>query len=381
MTRTVCYFTDTHGFGGAEQSLLHLIAGLDRQAWQPVLIYHPAPGVAPLIEKARELEAVLWPAPPMPDGRVGAARVPGFARELWGRRPAVFHAHLIWPLACKFGLMAAIAARVPAIVATEQLFVDFHLDRSIYLQQRLVAAGVGRYLPVSRDLARRLRDRLNIPARKLQVVHNGIPLGALDQPPAANPALRACLAGESGRPIVLTVARLDAQKGLGYLLEAAALAPEAQFVVAGEGPERSALEAQAAALGIAGRVTLLGYRSDIADLIAACDVFVLPSLFEGLPLSVLEAMAAGRPVIATAIGGTDEAITPGETGLLVPPADPAALAGAIRALLADRPLAARLARAGRARVEAEFSAARMVREVVQVYRELLGSRAAANAGG
>ena len=379
MTRTVCYFTDTRGFGGAEQALVHLIAGLDRKAWQPVLIYHPSPGVEPLIEMARQLEAALWPVPPMPDGRIGAARVPGFARDLWRRRPAVFHAHLVWPLACKFGLMAAIAARVPAIVATEQLFVDFHLDRSIYLQQRLVAAGVGRYLPVSHDLARRLCDRLHFPARKLQVVHNGIPLAAFDRP--ASPELRACLAGESGRPIVLTVARLDAQKGVGYLLEAVALAPEAQFVLAGEGPERAALEAQAAALGIAERVTFLGFRTDIADLIAVCDLFVLPSLFEGLPLSVLEAMAAGRPVIATAIGGTDEAITSGETGLLVPPADPAALAGAIRALLADPPLAGRLAQAGRARAEAQFSAERMVREVTQVYRELLGLRGAADAGG
>jgi glycosyltransferase involved in cell wall biosynthesis len=318
--------------------------------------------------------------PPMPDGRVGIAQVPGFARELRRRRPAVFHAHLVWPLACKFGLMAAIAARVPVIVATEHLFVEFRLDRRIYLQQRLVAAGVGRYLPVSRDLALRLRERLHIPARKLQVVHNGIPLAAFNGP-GVNPVLRASLSSDSGRPIVLTVARLDAQKGLGYLLEAAVLAPDAQFVLAGEGPERAALEAQAAALGIAERVSFLGYRTDIADLIAACDLFVLPSLFEGLPLSVLEAMAAVRPVIATAIGGTDEAITPGETGLLVPPADPAALAGAIRALLGDRPLAERLARAGRARVEAEFSAAHMVREVTQVYRELLGPRAAGNAGG
>jgi glycosyltransferase involved in cell wall biosynthesis len=379
LSQAIFYFTDTQGFGGAEQSLLHLIAGLDRQVWAPVLIYHPGPGIAPLLARARQLETALWPVPPMPDGRVGAARLPGFARELMRRRPAVFHAHLTWPLACKFGLMAAILARVPAIVATEQLFVEFRLDASIYLQQRLVALGVGRYLPVSRDLAGRLQQRLHLPTRKLQVIHNGIPAAAFSRP--ANAGLRGCLARESDRPIVLTVARLDAQKGLGYLLEAAAQVPEAQFVIAGDGPERASLEAQASALGLAKRVDFLGYRSDTADLLAACDLFVLPSLYEGLPLSVLEAMAAGKPVIATAIGGTDEAITPGQTGLLVPPADPAALGGAIRELLAQPALAQRLALAGRARVQDQFSAGRMVAEVTQVYRDLLSRHAPGHAAG
>ena len=144
-------------------------------------------------------------------------------------------------------------------------------------------------------------------------------------------------------------------------------------MIAGEGPERSALEAQARTLGLADRVVLLGYRDDVCDLLASCDLFVLPSLFEGLPLSVLEAMAAGKPVVATAIGGTDEAVVHGETGLLVPPADAASLAKAIRTALSDPRLSQRLGAAGRARVYQEFSAQTMVRHITEIYDELLDS--------
>jgi glycosyltransferase involved in cell wall biosynthesis len=103
-------------------------------------------------------------------------------------------------------------------------------------------------------------------------------------------------------------------------------------------------------------------------------VFVLPSLYEGLPLSILEAMAAGKPIIATRIGGTDEAVIDGETGLLVPPADSAALGGAIRSVLGDRALACRLASASQLRVEREFSTAAMIQRVTAVYVELLARR-------
>jgi glycosyltransferase involved in cell wall biosynthesis len=366
MTRTVIHFTDSSGFGGAEQVLLISMAALKLEGWQPVLMYHASPGIAPLIESAAQLDVELWPVPRMPDGLQGARRVWPFSRELRARRPDVFHAHLTWPLACKFGLAGAIMARVPAIVATVHLYVEFPLDLSIFVQQRMIVAGVGRYVAVSHEVAQRLIHKLHWPARKIQVIRNCV--SATTECATHQPIERA------GRPIILTVARLDEQKGHRYLLEAAAQVPEAQFVLAGDGPLRTSLEAQAHSLGVEERVKFLGYRSDIADLLADCDVFVLPSLYEGLPLSILEAMSAGKPVIATHIGGTDEAVIAGETGLLVPPANPTALAVAIRAVLTDRPLAQRLASAGRARVEQEFSATKMVQQVIAVYDELLAKR-------
>ena len=374
MMRTVVYFTDTIGFGGAEQALLTLMAGLNRECWRPVLMYHASSGITPLLEGAARMDVELWPVPRMRDGREGAGRVWQFARELRARRPDVFHAHLTWPLACKFGLVGAIMARVPAIVATVQLFVEFPLDLSIYVQQRLVYAGVGRYIVVSQYVAQRLRQKLHWPTHKIQVIHNSVV--SLDR--GVHKAKCAALIDQADTPVVLTVARLDEQKGHRYLLEAAAQVPQARFVLAGDGPLRASLEAQARSLGLEQRIQFWGYRSDIPDLLAGCDVFVLPSLYEGLPLSILEAMSAGKPVIATQIGGTAEAVIPDETGLLVPPADPTALAAAIRKLLDDQPFARRLALAGQARVEREFSAVTMVQQVTNVYAELLAGHEGSN---
>jgi glycosyltransferase involved in cell wall biosynthesis len=174
-----------------------------------------------------------------------------------------------------------------------------------------------------------------------------------------------------GRPIVLTVARLDQQKGHTVLFEAIRELPDVLFVLAGDGPERAVLEAKARELGIDDRVVLLGHRSDIRDLLAACDLFVLPSNYEALGLAVLEAMAAGRAVVATAVGGIPEAVLNGVTGVLVRPRDPSALASAIRTLLADPVLAHSMGAAGMSRVQQEFSSATMVQRVTRIYEEAL----------
>ncbi len=378
MARTVAYFTDSAGFGGAEQSLLNLLGGLDRRRWRPVLFHHSEPRIEPLVREARRLDVATSCVPAMPEGRRGALRVPSFVRRLRALRPAVFHAHLTWPLACKYGLFAAALARIPAIVATVHLFVDLPYPRSVRLKQRVFAAGIHRHVAVSQAVATRLGQTFAIPARKIGVVPNGIPLTPYDR--EICPDLRAALNGGMRRPIVLSVARLDRQKGQRYLLQAAVCVPEASFVLVGDGPDRAALEAEAHDLKLDGRIVFLGQRGDVPDLLAACDAFVLPSLWEGLPLSVLEAMAAARPVIATDVGGTREAIVHGETGLLVPPADPIALAHAIRAVLFDSQLADRLAVAGRSRVHAEFAVDTMVRRVTDIYAELLGGRQTSNGG-
>jgi glycosyltransferase involved in cell wall biosynthesis len=256
-------------------------------------------------------------------------------------------------------------------VATGQLFLQLTSRRERYAQ-RVVCFGIDRYVAVSNDVARRLRTSLSVPTSRIRVVRNGIQLAPFDRP--ARASLRAALTRGRDRPLVLTLARLDWQKGLPYLLQAAAMVPEAIFLLAGDGPERAALETQAQALNLNDRVVFLGFRDDIPDLLAACDMFVLPSLVEGFPLAVMEAAAAGKPVIATAIGGTEEAVLHGETGLLVPPADPTALAAAVRNLLADPALAGRLAAAGKARAQREFAAETMVRRVTEVYEEVLAAR-------
>ena len=362
-------FTDAQGFGGAESVLLTLLEGLDRKRWRPTLAYHPENDVALLVEKSRALDVELWEVPSMSDGLRGASRMLGFAAQLRSRKPAVFHAHLTWALACKFGLAAAVLARVPAVVATEQTSMDFRLTRPTYLQQRALGAGVGRFIAVSREVERHLEEKFGWHAPKVVVIPNAIDPARFRL--ASDPQLRAALSRDGSRPIVLATARLAAQKGLGYLLDAVSELPAIQLVIAGDGPDLGDLEAQAQRLALGDRVDFLGHRDDVAELLACADVVALPSLYEGLPLSVLEAMAAGKPVVATAIGGTDEAIVDGETGVLVEPRDAAALAEALDGLISDPARAARLGAAGRRHVEENFASAQMVERVMHVYDELL----------
>jgi glycosyltransferase involved in cell wall biosynthesis len=192
----------------------------------------------------------------------------------------------------------------------------------------------------------------------------------VDTPPAG---LREGIVGDRNVPLVLVPARLHEQKGHRYLLRAIVEIPGAHFALAGDGPERAALEAQAHDLGIEERVSFLGYRDDVGALLSACDLVVLPSLYEGLPVALLEAMAAQRPVIATRIGGTDELVASGRTGLLVEPRDPVALAVAIRSLLADPATARLLAERASVVVKTRFSAEAMCGRVSKVYRELLAT--------
>jgi glycosyltransferase involved in cell wall biosynthesis len=374
LIRTVVHFDDSLEFGGTEQALLHLMAGLDRRRWRPVLLHHPVPGVAPLIEGASRQGCETRAVPPMRTRRDAPSGLPALVRVLRAERPAVFHAHLTSALGCKYAILAASFCRIPVIVGTLQLLLDLVPGYRYAASQHLVSACIHRYIAVSDAIARWMHERFHVPARKLCVVPNAVPIPTSPRP--TDLRLRYALAGSTSRPIVLTAARLDIQKGLLYLLEAAVHVPQAQFVVAGEGPDRANLEARARALGVGERVVFLGFRHDVPDLLASCDLFVLPSLFEGLPLSVLEAMAAGKPVLASRVPGTDEVVLHGVTGLLVPPRDPLALADGIRVLLSSPELSARLAAAAAARLCREFSVERMVQRTSAVYDELLAGRRA-----
>ncbi|MGN6255405.1 MAG: glycosyltransferase [Solirubrobacterales bacterium] len=372
VARSTFFYTDSRVLGGAENAMFMLLESLDRSEWRPTLLLDDAPGVEPLAERAAALGVPMRRIPPLPLGLTGARRVPALARLLRRERPEVFHAHMSSPVACKWALAAAVAARVPAVLGTVQVGEYEPPDRSAHWQLRALARGVGRYLAVSRDIAAELVERLGWPAAKIEVVYNAVDADRLAV--AAPPGLREKLGGGEGRPLVLTPARLDAQKGHATLFEAIVRVPDATFVLAGEGPEREPLEALAQRLGIAERVRFLGRREDVPQLLAACDVFALPSLYEGSSLAVLEAMAAGIPIVSSAIGGTDELIEGGRSGLLVPPGDAEALAAALRRVLAEPERGAEMAGRARERVEGGLRREQMAVRVTDVYRELLGER-------
>ena len=209
-------------------------------------------------------------------------------------------------------------------------------------------------------------------ARKVVSIHNGIRAAPGD---VQSFAPREAIDGCPDRLVVGTVARLVWFKGLHDLVAAAPAVvqafPQAVFVLVGDGPQRDQLEHEAGELGVAANFMFLGERHDVPLLLRGFDLFVLPSVSEGLPITILEAMAAEKAVIATEVGGVPELVEHGVTGLLVPPRDPTALGAALISLLGDRSRRSAMGRSGRQRLTREFNAERMVAETDALFRRLL----------
>jgi glycosyltransferase involved in cell wall biosynthesis len=209
-------------------------------------------------------------------------------------------------------------------------------------------------LAVSDRVAEYAAREFRVPPDRLTTIWNGVDLDHF------RPTRRDASAGA---PVVGCTARLHAENDHATLLRAFSTVgrrwPDAQLLLVGRGPEEGRLEALGKALGILGRIRFVGEQPDVRPFLRQMDLYVQPSVVAGMPNSILEAMAVGLPVVATAVGGTPEVVVKGETGLLVPPRDPAALVDAMLKLLADRGLAEAFGRAGRARVEAHFGEDRM----------------------
>lgn len=283
-------------------------------------------------------------------------------RLLRRERPRVVHANS--SKAGILGRLAAFVVRVPSRVFTVHGWAfNAHsgLAARIYLlAERLVAPLTTLTICVAESEFRDGVDARVCAAARTVVCPNAVPLSPIAPRPVNDP------------PIVLTVGRLKRPKDFSTLLQAVALLRRGscRLLVAGDGPERDQLVAEARSLGIDGGVEFLGERDDIPTLLGACDVFVLSSRSEGMPMSVLEAMAAEMPVVATAVGGVPEVVGE-EAGSLVPAADAAALAAALARLLDDRPLRERLGQAGRARVERRFGLEEWGRTHLQLYENEL----------
>jgi len=287
-------------------------------------------------------------------------------------RPDVVHAHDAMGVA-----LAAMAMQMPAhpqppplLVASRR--VDFHLKRHAFSRWKYRQVDV--FIAASNVIAEMLVGD-GVPADRIVTVHDGVNVSFVDKQPLVDAHATFWL--PHGAPIVGNVAALVPHKGQKHLVAAAARVhreqPDARVVIVGEGELRAPLEKQIKDLGLERHVLLAGFRSDALGLIKSFDVFAMSSVTEGLGSAILEAMACGRAVAATRAGGIPEVVVDGETGLLVPPHDEAALASAIVRLLRDEPLRRALGEAGRRRVEAEFSAERMVAKTLAVYERFLAA--------
>jgi glycosyltransferase involved in cell wall biosynthesis len=354
---------DSLEVGGAERHVVDLAVALAREGYEATVACSIAG------ELSEPLEEANVPVRPLLDKLVKRRVSVAFARELRRlikeERFDLVHAHIYASAAA--AAIATLGLGVPLVITehTEALWQgrrERWTSRRIYRRAQHIIA-------VSSAIRQRLIERDAVPQERITVIHNAV-IPAPDAPPSALPDdLRE-------GPLVGVVARLQPEKGVADFLKAAARVsaafPEARFLVAGDGPLREELFALAEHLGVGERVRFLGYRADARALIGLLDVLVVPSLTEGAPLIVLEAMAAGIPVVASAVGGIPDQIRHDKEGLLVPAGDPAALGDALLELLQDPARARSLGEAGRLRADSEVSHATMVRRIEAVYRAALG---------
>lgn len=364
---TVMHFASEPVRGGAEEHMLMLLTHLDRERFRPILA--AAPQLIKLLQSdlPRDVEAI--PVSLRDASDLGSAW--SFERLLAKRRIDILHSHMFQAsrLASPLGWLA----RVPVIIETPHVREHWRKGfiKGSYVIDRFAARFVTAFIAVSKANGEYLRSEKRLPAEKIFVIQNGSPLERFDPDRVPPPELREGLGIDQYAPIVLVLARLEPQKGHRVLLEAwksvAQSYPAARLVLAGNGVLRPELEAQAAALGITRSVSFVGQQSNIPDWLALADFTVLPSFYEGLPLAAIESLAAGRPMVATAVDGTTEVVLDGKTGLTVPAGDSAALATAILRMLAAPALVRTLGRAGRQFVLEHFSRERQIQQTEALY--------------
>ncbi len=294
------------------------------------------------------------------------------ARLIRRERPDIVHGYLFW--AYVLGTFAARAARVPRVVSSRRSLGNFKAGKLHYLLlERLSNAMTSLVIANSRAVRADAMRQEKLPPRKVIVIYNGVDSSQFRA--TAPAALVEDLQLQDAEPVVTVVANFIDYKGHGFFFDAwrrvAATVPSAVAILVGDGPERAKWEGRIMADALGSSVRFVGSRRDIPAILALTDIVVHPSLEEGFSNAILEAMAAGRPVVATAVGGNTEAIQDGRTGILVPARDSEALAAAILILAREPGRAREMGSAGRERVARHFSVEQMVRSYESVYERLL----------
>ncbi|MBI5366493.1 MAG: glycosyltransferase [Planctomycetes bacterium] len=367
--RRILYLITELDPGGAEKSLYQIAVRLDRARFAPYVASLTGDG-----EVGRWLAARGVPVIPLEmrhklDLRA-FRRLVLFLREqrIEILHTFLFHANLL-------GRLAARVARTPVVVSAVRVAEG---ERGFHLVLDHWTSGLVDVVTTNApELTRFTRRVGRIPDAKLVTIPNGVDWERY----AAPGALAAALPGDPGDRRIIAIGRLSRQKGLCHLVRAfatvAAREARARLVLVGRGEEEAALTTEVAALpaGARGRVDFLGWRADVPALLAQCEVLALPSLWEGMPNVVLEAMAAGKPVVASAVGGAVDLVRAGENGFLAPPADPERLAAALLTVFDDPARAAAMGRAGQERVRREFTWDAAAAAHMRLYDALTGRRA------
>ncbi len=349
---------ETDSPGGAETMLLELAREL-RERGHEVTAFGPTGGWLTERLRGMGIERVRVDF----EGFYGLGSVPQIASALRELRLDVLHSH-DFGMAVTGGLGCRLAGCRHIITMHGGAYYSLKLRRRMAL--RLAMSLSSRTVAVSGALRSTLADSLGVSADTIDVIHNGVAPAAGDGAGA-----RAELGLGPSDVLVLAVGNLYPVKGHAVLLQARADLGDLPYgmtiAIAGSGPEEATLAALARQLGIEGSVRLLGYRADVSDLLAAADVFAMPSLSEGLPMAMIEAMLAGKAIVASDAGGIKELLPESTIGIVVPPADSGALAEGLRALGTDPERRRALGVAARARALERFSASAMADAYLDLY--------------
>jgi glycosyltransferase involved in cell wall biosynthesis len=359
--------------GGAEQLLVDVVRRLDRSRFDSIVCCIQETG-----DLGAEIERAGVPLVcihRMKSKRFDFRAIADLARLMRRERIDLLHTHLYH--ANLYGRLAALLAGVPAVASVHNVYTRTKLHRR--LLNRLLSRASAKVIAVSEDIKRDLVRYDGIPPDKIVTIHNGIDVGRIDTQVPRQQA-RERLGIGSDELALGCIARLEEQKGHRFLLESLAmlardetLKARLKLIIAGDGRLRKDLEDQAAALGVAGRTAFLGMRRDIPEILRALDICVMPSLWEGLSLAMLEAMAAGLPLVISDVGGVSQVVGEDQYGVRVPAGDAAALARAIGSLARAPERRAALGAAAKRRVLESFSTDAMMAKLTRVYESALGN--------
>ncbi|UCD63465.1 MAG: glycosyltransferase family 4 protein [Candidatus Zixiibacteriota bacterium] len=370
----ILLYIETGGPGGAETVLINIARSIDRERFNPVVVLHRSGWVHEQLLKLN-IDTRIIPCNRSWD----LSFLVKFIRLGRQLKIDLINSHLFG--AGLYACLAAIFLRVPVIATFHnELFLPGRAERYLKLKNFLIRHLARRVVLVADYMRKDYVQLGRYPEDKLLTIYNGLELDRADGENDRH-RIRAELGLAEDDPVVGHVANFRPPKGHRYLIEAAAIVceamPEARFLLIGEqgdGRIKSEVEELIAEKKLAANVRLLGFRADVSALLTATDVFVLSSISEGHPLSVVEAMAAGRPVVATDVGGLSEIVTPGETGFLVEPKNSSAMADRIAELLRDRELRRDMGEAGRRIARDRFSLSTMMRQYQNLFEEAIGKR-------
>ena len=360
---TVLHTESSQGWGGQESRTLHECQGLLARGARPIVLCQAGSVLA-----QRAAEAGIEVRTSHMRRSFDLFAIARIARLIQTEKVDIVNTH-----SGRDSLLAGLAGRVarrkPVIVRTRHLALPITSKMSYsVLPHRVVTVS---------EFVRGYLIERGVPAERVIAIPTGIDCARF-QRAEIEPKLRQEWGIDASAPLVGTVAILRYKKGHHVLLDAIPqvlkAVPEARFVFAGDGPQLANLTAKIAAMNLDGKVFLLGLRRDIPSVLSAIDLFVLPTMEEALGTSYLEAMAMGKAVIGSDVGGVGEVVRPGSNGYLVPPNDPAALAHAIISALSDRERLQALGHAGRALALAEFSLSKMCDRMLALYTDLLAAR-------